>query len=479
METLSATGLSIKDLDNVSIVADNDLLILEDVSEGDNGLTGNVTVSQLATKVASSIFDATLNFENTNNTFSGSFYGTQTTIPANFYNIISRNNLTVNNNLTVANNSSITGTLSVTNTSTFANNLTISSGNLAISTGTLTVSSGNSILQALACSSIANSGTLSATTITGTVITATTRFIGEITGAVKGDIYSPTGIKVLENGTGDADQALFYGSSSYATTSSYVTDNGVPVGGTTGQVLSKNSGNDYDYTWGNFSGASISNINTIVTSSITGTANYFGIFEVGPNKIKTGPMYFYNSQNIFTNSGIGLRVENANIQITNGNIIADEITGSNILLNSGGVFSASNGAIYINDVGTNMSYIPNLTVNNVTNSHITSSDSGTTTQIHASLYSNKFFELELSQSCNVTMSLNNGQIGYILVKQESVESNTITWYYSTDEGNTVQVGTSILWENGSEPSLTVGGIELIEFLNFGNIIYGKYTANYS
>lgn len=473
METLSATGLSIKDLDNVSIIADNDLLLLEDVSEGDNGLTGNVTVSQLATKIASSIFDATLNFQNTNNVFSGSFYGTQTSIPANFYNIISRNNLTVNNN------ASITGTLSVTNTSTFSNNITISSGNLLVSTGNLTISGGNTTLQSLACSSIVNSGTLSATTITGTVLTATTRFVGELTGAVKGDVYSNTGVKVLENGSGDANQAVFYGSSSYATTSSYVTENGVPVGGNTGQLLVKSSTADYECTWGEFSGASISNVNNIVTSSITGTANYFGIFEEGPNKIKTGPMYFYNSENVFANVGIGLRLQNANLQITNGNIIADRITGSNILLETGGVLSASNGAIYINDFGTNMSYIPNLTVNNVTNSHITSSDSGTVTNIHATLYSNKFFELELSQSCNVTMSLNNGQSGYLLVKQEFAELNTISWYYSTDEGTSIQHGDNILWENGTEPSFTTGGIELVEFLNFGNIIYGKYTSNYS
>lgn len=473
MKILSSTGLSIPDLINLSSPANNDLLLIQDVSEGDSGLTKNITISQLSTAITSVFFNDTFNLTNTDNVFSGSFYGTKTTIPANFHNIIARNNLTVNNNTSIA------GTLSVSSTSTFSNNVTISSGNLVVSSGGLTVSTGNlsvssggltvfsgvSSFQSVSCGNITSTGT----------ITAATRFVGNI----RGDLYSPTDQLVLDNGSGAANQSLFYGTSSFSTKSDYVNTNGLPLGGTSGQVLSKDSGNDYDVSWGDFEGASVSTVESLISSSISGsgtTVNYFPIFE-NANKLKTGPMYFYNSSTVFLNIGIGLTVENSNITITNGNLSANQLTGSSVLVN--GTISASNGSIYINDTGLNMSYIPNITVNNVTNSHIKSSVSGATTEIHANLYSNKFFELELSQSCNVTMSLNNGQSGYILVKQETGEANVIDWQYSIDEGDTILTGSNILWESGTLPTLTTGGKDLIEFFNFGNTIYGKYTSNYS
>jgi hypothetical protein len=442
METLSATGLSIKDLDNVSIIANNDLLILEDVSEGDNGLTGNVTVSQLATKIASSIFDATLNFQNINNVFSGSFYGTQTSIPANFYNIISRNNLTVNNN------TSITGTLSVTNTSTFANNITISSGNLLVSSGNLTISGGNTTLQALACSSIVNSGTLSATTITGTILTATTRFVGEITGAVKGDVYSNTGVKVLENGSGDANQALFYGSSSYANTSSYVTENGVPVGGTIGQVLAKSSAVDYDYIWGDFAGTSESDVRTIVTSSLDGQSNFIAKFDGAHHITKSAAIYENEGTNTLNiQSGFNVTISSGNLILSNGNLTL-----------SSGAITSSNGFY-----GKNITF--EETSSQVLSSQIT---------VRGELYANT--TLELSASSNVTMSLNSGQSANVVVINSS---NYIISEWSASFDGGVSVADKIYWEGGTIPTILTGSTDMYIFRNINGKVLGTSAQSFN
>lgn len=442
METLSATGLTIKDLDNISTISDTDLLIIEDVSEGDSGLTCNVTVAQLATKVASSVFDTTLNFTNSDNIFSGSFYGAQTTIPANFYNLIARNNLTVSNNATV------TGTLSVTNTSTFANNVTVSSGNLLISSGTFAVSSGNSTLQGLTCSSIANSGTLTATTITGTILTATTRFIGEITGAVKGDIYSNTGVKVLENGTGDANQALFYGTSSYSTTSGYVTSNGVPVGGTTGQVLSKSSATDYDYTWGDFAGTTAVDVKTIVTSSLDGQSNFLTKFDGSHHITKSAAIY----ENEGTNT---LNIQSGfNVTISSGNLI---LSNGHVNLNSGAITS-SNGFY-----GKNIRF-------EETSSVVSTSQ----TTVYGNSYANT--TLELSASSNVTMSLGSGQSANVVVIN-SANYSISEWSASFDGG--VTVADKVYWEGGTIPTILTGALDMYVFKNINGKVLATSAQSFS
>lgn len=460
MNVLSPTGITILGLVNNSSPATNDLLIIQNVSEGENGVTQNISVAQLSTIVASTISNENLNFINSSNTFSGSFYGTQTTIPANFYNIIARNNVTVNNNLIVAGNSTLIGTSTVTN------------GNLVVSTGNLTVSSGNTSLQTVSCGNITSTGT-----IEGTTITANTKFIGNLTGDVTGDIYSPTGEIVLQNGTGNQEDSLFYGTSSYSTKSNLVETNGVPTGGTTGQFLSKASNTNYDLIWSDTNEIEETAILTLISASVSGssgiaTYEYFPIFE-HENKIKNGPLAIdtiddkiVTEKNLFVNGD--LEVNNICI-IRQGTEIENGLTVT-------GPFTASN--IYIDD--NQHSYISNLGVNNIAYNYITSSDSSTETQIHATLFYNKFYELHLSQSCTVTMSLSNGQEGFVLIKQETGESNNVTWYYSTDEGDTITDGNEIKWINGTPPTLThPSGTDLIKFYNFGNIIYGEYSLDFS
>ena len=63
-------------------------------------------------------------------------------------------------------------------------------------------------------------GTLTANGgLNSTKISASVGITGSIKGTFTGDVFSPTGVKVLENGTGLAKRAIFYGSASYASSS--------------------------------------------------------------------------------------------------------------------------------------------------------------------------------------------------------------------------------------------------------------------
>ena len=108
------------------------------------------------------------------------------------------------NNTTIGSSipSSIIGT-TITATSGFVGSLTaptITVTNLSATNANLTTVS---------------AGTISVADLTSTIITSD-RFTGPLTGSVRGDIYSNTGTKVLENGSGGTPTAYFYGTSSYS-----------------------------------------------------------------------------------------------------------------------------------------------------------------------------------------------------------------------------------------------------------------------
>ena len=105
-------------------------------------------------------------------------------------------------------------------------------GNNAIFTGfvsgNINSSSGTNVLNTVDI----NGGTIDNTIIgasqagpvTGTIVTATNKFVGTLDGNVKGDIYAADGVtKILENGT-DGSDAVFYGSVNGTTSGSFVGD---------------------------------------------------------------------------------------------------------------------------------------------------------------------------------------------------------------------------------------------------------------
>lgn len=423
MNVLSPTGITIPGLVNNSSPATNDLLIIQNVSEGENGVTQNISVAQLSTIVASTIFNENLNFTNSSNTFSGSFYGTQTSIPANFHNIISRNNVTVNNNLSVSGTSTLTG------------NTTITSGNLTITSGTLTISSGNTSLQTVSCGNITSTGT-----IEGTTITANTEFIGDLTGDVTGDIYSPTGEIVLQNGTGNQEDSLFYGTSSYSTKSNLVEINGVPTGGTTGQFLTKASSANYALTWSTATGTSESEVKSIVSSSMDGLTNYFAKFDNANHITRSFGIYEnVGSKDVVFQSEYSLVLSNGDINVQGGSITS-----------SVGVLT-----------------------NNLTVEETTSTANVDQITIYGNLYGNT--TLELSASSNVTLSLNSGQTTNILVVNEA--AHTISeWSASFDGG--VSVSDKIYWSGSIVPTIQTGAMDLYTFRNINGKIFGSAIQNF-
>ena len=130
-------------------------------------------------------------------------------------------------------------------------------------------------------------------TIKGTTITATDKFIGDL----KGDILSQTGIKVLENGAGGVSGAYFYGTSSYSLKSVVV--NGVPNGGNNTFALTKVNGNDYNVQWSNIKKLFVtpssvtSSINSNITSSVGSNLNSFVPVFIGSGT-KTHRIFDYN-----------------------------------------------------------------------------------------------------------------------------------------------------------------------------------------
>lgn len=445
MKILSSTGLSIPDLTNLSSPKSTDLLVIQDMDSGDNGLTKNITISQLSTAITTVFFNETFTLTNTDNVFSGSFYGTKTTIPANFYNIIARNNLTVNNNLTVSNNSSIAGSLTVGSTSAFSNNVTVSSGNVLISSGNLTVSSGTTSIQALSCGNITGTGT-----ITGTIITATTRFAGDL----RGDVYSPTGTLVLDNGSGAANQSLFYGTSSFSSKSDYVNTNGIPPGGTIGQVLSKDSGNDYDVSWGDFSGTTESEVKTIVSSSLNGEANYFAKFDSAHHITKSLGLYENaGSQGLIIQSGYSLSLSNNDLIISNGNFT---LVGGDLNISDGAITS-SNGFL-----GKNITFEE-------------TSSAVSTNQII--VYGHEFANttLTLNANSNVTLSLNSGQTANVVVINSGT-FNISEWSASFDGG--VNVSDKIYWSGSIAPTIQTGAMDLYTFRNINGKVFGSAIQDF-
>ena len=277
---------------------------------------------------------------------------------------------------------------------------------------------------------------------TGYTITALTRFLGQLTGSLSGDltgdIYSPTNVKILENGSGTVKNAFFYGTGSYSKTSSIASRNGAPIGGTTGQVLAKNSNTNYDLTWATVSGVSsvtaaavTASIHSAITSSIGGTvAGYIPVFN-GKYKLTTSSITQTQSPSVVTITGYDLKTSSGN-------------TYSGSLTSPHGSYSLET---------------PNEAV-----------------VIEGHLYPS--FLLHLTASGHVTMSLCNGQSSTVLIKN-SGNNNITKWSGSLDKGSTAN--TKIYWKSGLSASLSRvnGGKDVITFVNINNYIFGSAITSFS
>jgi hypothetical protein len=459
MPVLSNNGRLISSLPITSTVSGQDELLLQS-----NGVTKRISYASLSGSILSSNnfspFNATVNFTSPTNKFTGSFYN-ENNYSCNFYTVAVRNTLTGNTIIATSGFSgNVTGNITSTGTSTFSSidvnggaidGTIIGAASATTITGTtITATTGFSgNITSIGTSTFSNidvnGGTIDGTsignssesTIKGTRISASIGFRGNITGSLRGDIYSQNGNKVLENGTnanpnGNIPTAFFYGTSSYAIqalTAAYAAAggsaiNGIPSGGTQYQVLTKNTGTNYDVGW-----------ITPITRSGVPNSNYLAFWN-NPTTLSDTQILYTTSPNVLTFNPGTLKVKNIEIQGFGC------ITGSYKGLDTAETISSP--------------------------SHLYKLLNGDT-------YPSILLELSASGYC--TMSLMKGQTTTVLVKN-SGNFNVLKWSGSLDGGSTAD--TKIYWKNGLSASITRvdQAKDIITFVNIDNKIFGSAINNF-
>lgn len=300
---ISNRGRLISDLTSVANLNNDDLFIIQSVNASSNS-TRKATITQLSNKVLGSLssYSTTVKFSSTGNEFTGAFYNANGNT-SNLYDVTIRHSLSIGTGVT-ATISPTDLTFSPVNGALFTKKITNTIGGITGSastgftgslkgklTGTVTGNVTGNVIGNLTGNVVGN--------VTGNVAGNVT---GNIAGNVTGDVYSPTSMLVLDNGTGLAKNARFYGSSSYATwAENLVGGTGISAVQAKSYVTtSMNSGGGVANTIPKFSGTSklgLSSINDNGTSVSISTAltvatkisatSVSGSFYGGPGGYKT------------------------------------------------------------------------------------------------------------------------------------------------------------------------------------------------
>ena len=436
MATISSEGRSFPEIVISNSVGNDNLFVFHDTSQNK---TYTTQFSTLRSSLVNLVTDVST-FINVNNKFTGSFYSQSP-------NVNSLYDLNVNHDLIVA---------SGAGTFTTVASETVVIGNLAT-----TFLLGNSSVDLNIASNKTN-----VITVSGTEITASSGFsgslfgdltgditgnvtgnvngnvtgdvTGDITGDILGNVKSTGGTIVLDSGASTVDLANFYGTSSFATYSSQSFD-GIPIGGSGGQFLTKDSGDDYDVSWQ--TGTTSTTVKGFISESFgdgSGTVNYIPLYEnsylLGNSRIQQFSTY--------TN------IKDENVIIDESLTVNSNITASNII------------GIYDNNLST-------VSMSSVSGETLLGGDS------------NGHIHVYLDQSnCKLTMSLKEGQESTVLI--ENVASNTIIeWSGSLGTG---VADTAIYWQGAVIPTITVAGtqngFDLITFKNINNKIFASYDQNF-
>ena len=293
-------------------------------------------------------------------------------------------------------------------------------------------------------------------TIKGTTITATDKFIGDL----KGDILSQTGDIVLENGAGGVSGAYFYGTSSYSLKNGTAVVNGVPDGGDSDYILTKLSNATGDYDWrANIcpdplvtAPAVTSSIKRTLSMSIDGWSGYVPVFKGGtyPNaNAHRLTSSIIQADEFNTSNGIGGRVRiTGSLRVFYGDVM--------IL---GGVLSAS----LISGRIQHLSRIITSSVN----------------YLKPHIWGRSFVTLLLSHSLQaVTVSLKSGDSMDVYIKVgDNVINGTAAktikgWSGSLNDGVTAK--TKIYWEVGKQITVGVLNHGYLQFFNNNGIILGSF-----
>ena len=301
---ISNRGRLISDLTSVANLNNDDLFIIQSVNASTNS-TRKATISQLSQKVLGSLssYSTTVKFSSTGNEFTGAFYNANGNT-SNLYDVTIRNSLSIGTGVT-ATISPTNLTFSPVNGALFTKKITNTIGGITGSASTGFTGSLKGKLTGPVTGNVTGNvaGNLTGN-VTGNVAgNVTGNVTGNVSGNVTGDIYSPISILVLDNGTGLAKSARFYGTSSYSTWAENV------IGGASGisaaqaksyVTTSMNSGGGVANTLPKFSGTSklgLSSINDNGTSVSISTAltvatkisatSITGSFYGGPGGYKT------------------------------------------------------------------------------------------------------------------------------------------------------------------------------------------------
>ena len=300
---ISNRGRLISDLTSVANLNNDDLFIIQSVNASTNS-TRKATISQLSQKVLGSLssYSTTVKFSSTGNEFTGAFYNANGNT-SNLYDVTIRNSLSIGAGVT-ATISPTNLTFSPVNGALFTKKITNTIGGITGSASTGFTGSLKGKLTGPVTGNVTGNvaGNLTGN-VTGNVAgNVTGNVTGNVSGNVTGDIYSPISILVLDNGTGLAKSARFYGTSSYSTWAENLVG-GTGISATQARsyvTTSMNSGGGVANTLPKFSGTSklgLSSINDNGTSVSISTAltvatkisagGISGSFYGGPGGYKT------------------------------------------------------------------------------------------------------------------------------------------------------------------------------------------------
>ena len=300
---ISNRGRLISDLTSVANLNNDDLFIIQSVNASTNS-TRKATISQLSQKVLGSLssYSTTVKFSSTGNEFTGAFYNANGNT-SNLYDVTIRNSLSIGAGVT-ATISPTNLTFAPINGALFTKKITNTIGGITGSASTGFTGSLKGKLTGPVTGNVTGNvaGNLTGN-VTGNVAgNVTGNVTGNVSGNVTGDIYSPISILVLDNGTGLAKSARFYGTSSYSTWAENLVG-GTGISATQARsyvTTSMNSGGGVANTLPKFSGTSklgLSSINDNGTSVSISTAltvatkisagGISGSFYGGPGGYKT------------------------------------------------------------------------------------------------------------------------------------------------------------------------------------------------
>lgn len=191
---------------DINTYSPSDLLVIQDLSAN---VTEKITVANLSNVLLQAAVNTQLNFGDVDNKFTGSFF------------VPEQNTLNFPGTLTVLGRSRLgkyNPTTPMVDIDSVTKDIDITCADFVLSAVNGIVLNGNTYIPAQleVDSDILVGGNIDASL--GSVLAAgfVGKLTGPVTGSIRGNVYSNTGVKVLENGSGGVNTAFFYGTASRA-----------------------------------------------------------------------------------------------------------------------------------------------------------------------------------------------------------------------------------------------------------------------